>query len=112
MTAAAAPEEIHSSQPSDVAVRAECRRPNLPPQHAAMEADRPWHRPSSPPSSHSPLNSSGSGWIRTPAPRSYLPASLGSSASSTMSDCSRDPAPPLAGHFLLEETPPHRRLPI
>uniref|UniRef100_A0A8R7QNT4 Uncharacterized protein n=1 Tax=Triticum urartu TaxID=4572 RepID=A0A8R7QNT4_TRIUA len=57
MPAAATPEEIHSSQPSDTAIR----RLHLPPQHAAMEADHPWHRPSSPPSSRSPLNSSGSG---------------------------------------------------
>uniref|UniRef100_A0A8R7QNK4 Uncharacterized protein n=1 Tax=Triticum urartu TaxID=4572 RepID=A0A8R7QNK4_TRIUA len=110
MTVAAAPKEIHSSQPSDAAVRAKGRRPNLPPQHAAMEAERPWHRPSSPPSSHTPSKSSGYGWSRTPTPRSYLPASLGSSATSTMSYRSWDPAPPLAGHFLLEEMPPHRRL--
>ncbi|XBH60235.1 hypothetical protein VPH35_114858 [Triticum aestivum] len=86
MPAAAAPEQLQCSQPPDAAVCAKGRRPRLLPQHA---------------------DSSGSGWIRMPAPRSDLPASLGSSATSTTSYRLRDPTPPLAGHFLAWRRRPH-----
>lgn len=79
---------------------------------AAMVAERPWRRPSSPPSSRSPSNSSGSGRIQTPAPRSRPPRLawvIGHrDAVISLTGSSATAGWPLSH---LEETPTHRHLP-